>query len=223
MKYFKFAIYSLLVILISCSNPTEKTENIVGINKSTEKQEISSKLKDGDIIFQSSSSGQSQAIQIATKSKYSHVGIIYIQNNEIKVLEAVQPVQLTNLEKWIDRGDNNHYVVKRLKNAETVLTPEIISKMKELGNSFLGKNYDITFEWSDENMYCSELVWKLYKRITDIEIGKLDKLKNFELSHPIVQKKMNERYGNKIPYEENVISPAAIFNSDKLFTIKEEN
>lgn len=34
-------------------------------------------LQDGDIIFQTSQSSQSQAIQLVTKSKYSHMGIIF--------------------------------------------------------------------------------------------------------------------------------------------------
>ena len=38
---------------------------------------INTKIKDGDLIFQTSLSQQSKAIQLATKSKYSHCGIIY--------------------------------------------------------------------------------------------------------------------------------------------------
>jgi hypothetical protein len=34
-------------------------------------------FQNGDIIFQTSQSGQSKAIQIATDSKYSHMGIVY--------------------------------------------------------------------------------------------------------------------------------------------------
>jgi hypothetical protein len=35
------------------------------------------KIKNGDLIFQTSTSKQSKAIQLATDSKYSHCGIIY--------------------------------------------------------------------------------------------------------------------------------------------------
>ncbi|HRG10273.1 MAG TPA: peptidoglycan peptidase, partial [Cyclobacteriaceae bacterium] len=35
-------------------------------------------LKSGDIIFQTSQSSQSKAIQLATRSEYSHMGIIYM-------------------------------------------------------------------------------------------------------------------------------------------------
>ena len=33
---------------------------------------------------------------------------------------------------------------------------------------------------------------------------------------------MKEQYGNNIPMDEKVISPTAMFNSDKLITVKEE-
>ncbi len=45
-----------------------------------------SKLKEGDIIFHESRSHQSIAINLATKSKYTHLGIIFKYNNEYKVL-----------------------------------------------------------------------------------------------------------------------------------------
>tara|TARA_B110000495_G_C22874008_1_gene509710 strand:+ start:120 stop:740 length:621 start_codon:yes stop_codon:yes gene_type:complete len=173
----------------------------------------------GDIIFQTSESNQSKAIQIATKSRYSHMGIIYLQDNEYYVFEAVQPVKLTLLTDWIKRGENEHYVVKRLKNSKEVFTSEKLSDMKVIGNRFLGKNYDLYFEWSDERIYCSELVWKIYKEALGIEVGELETLQDFDLTNEAVTEKLRERYGNNIPKNELVISPASMFKSEKLQTI----
>ena len=173
----------------------------------------------GDIIFQTSESNQSKAIQIATKSRYSHMGIIYLQDNEYYVFEAVQPVKLTLLTDWIKRGENKHYVVKRLKNSKEVLTSKKLSDMKVIGNRFLGKNYDLYFEWSDERIYCSELVWKIYKEALGIEVGELETLQDFDLTNEAVKEKLRERYGNNIPNNELVISPASMFKSKKLQTI----
>jgi hypothetical protein len=181
-----------------------------------------SKYRNGDIIFQTSQSSQSKAIQLATDSKYSHMGIIYENDGQLYVYEAVQPVKLTPLKEWINRGENGHYVIKRLKNADQVLTDSVIKKMKQAGELFKGKSYDIYFEWSDDKIYCSELVWKIYKDVVDIEIGQLENLSDFDLSHDIVQTKMKERYGDNIPMDEKVISPKAMFNSDKLKTIEEK-
>lgn len=176
-------------------------------------------LKDGDIIFQSSTSGQSLAVQYATKSKYSHVGIVYNIGGDLVVYEAVQPVKITPLTEWVKHGDGGHYVVKRLKNADEILTDGVLHKMKSLGNKYMGKNYDLYFEWNDDRMYCSELVYKIYKEVTGIEIGKLQKLSDFDLSSEVV--KLKERYGNNIPMNELVISPGAMFDSDLLETVVE--
>ena len=177
------------------------------------------KIQNGDIIFQTSKSSQSKAIQLATNSKYSHMGIIYENDGKYFVYEAVQPVKLTPLADWVARGQSGHYVVKRLKNADKILTESVFAKMKRTGQQFKGKSYDIYFEWSDDKIYCSELVWKMYKEATGIEIGTLEKLSDFDLSSAIVQAKMKERYGEKLPMNEKVISPASMFNSEKLITI----
>jgi len=182
---------------------------------------LPNEIQNGDIIFHTSKSRQSQAIQLATGSKYSHMGIIYEDQGKYFVCEAVQPVKLTPLTEWKKRGKNGHYVIKRLKNAEDVLSPAVISNMKEVGQQYLGKSYDIYFNWSDEKIYCSELVWKIYKEAADIEIGTLENLSDFDLSSDYVQSIMTERYGNNIPLDEKVISPAAMFNSSLLVTVEE--
>ena len=191
-------------------------------NAKTEVKQLvdNDEIKNGDLIFQTSLSGQSKAIQLATKSKYSHCGLIYKDGNEFYVFEAVQPVKRTPLDKWIARGKDGKYVIKRLKNADQVLTPATLTKMKQVGNKFNGKNYDLTFEWSDDKIYCSELIWKIYQRATGIEIGKLEKLSDFDLTNEAVKQKMKERYGDKIPTNEIVISPAAIFDSELLTSVK---
>lgn len=188
---------------------------------SNTKDDLLDKLQNGDIIFQISKSSQSQAIQLATKSKYSHMGIVYETDDQHYVYEAVQPVKLTKLDAWIKRGENAHYVVKRLKDSEKLLTLETLKKLKDAGEKYKGKGYDIYFEWSDDKIYCSELVWKIYKETLNIEIGELQELREFDLTNDIVINKMKERYGDKIPLGEKVISPAAMFDSEKLITIKE--
>src|SRR5690554_1535414 len=193
-----------LIFLISCQSKTDTTG-----------------IQNGDIIFQTSTSGQSKAIQIATGSKYSHMGIIYKLGNDFFVYEAVQPVKLTPLNDWINRGENGHYVVKRIKKSESLLNPETLTKMKQIGEKYSGKDYYLYFEWSDSRIYCSELVWKIYKEAVGLEIGKLEKLSDFNLTDKAVKQKLAERYGDNIPDDELVISPASMFNSDQLITVFE--
>jgi len=210
-------IFSLFYAKRRYYDPKHRLENaITEVKKLVGKD----KIKDGDLIFQTSQSKQSKAIQLATKSKYSHCGIIYKEDGQYFVFEAVQPVKSTPLDKWIARGKNGDYVIKRLKNADKILTAETLEKMKREGEKFRGKSYDLTFEWSDDKIYCSELIWKIYQRATGVELGKLEKLSDFDLTSEVVREKMKERYGNIIPMDEIVISPAAIFDSELLVTVK---
>lgn len=175
--------------------------------------------QDGDIIFQTSLSDQSVAIQRATRSPYSHCGMIFFRNGKPYVFEAASTVRFTPIEKWIASGSGGHFVVRRLKDAGTLLSGKAVLKLRTAATRFHGKSYDSTFEWSDDRIYCSELVWKAYKRGLGIRIGKPQKLKVFNLSDPIVARKLEERFGARIPLNEPVISPEAIYRSELLATV----
>lgn len=182
------------------------------------------KIKNGDIIFQTSLSGQSKAIQLATHSKYSHCGLIFRSDTgqlAWYVLEAVQPVKWTPLDKWIGRGEGGHYVIKRVV-PDPPLPDEMLKRLKIIGEKFVGKDYDLHFDWSDDKIYCSELVWKSYYELTGLEVGKLQQLKELDLTSEPVKAKMKQRYGDNIPLDEKVITPASIFDSELLETVDEK-
>ena len=175
--------------------------------------------RDGDIVFHTSRSAQSLAIQLATKSPYSHMGILYLRDGKPFVFEAVQPVKLTPLAEWTARGERQQFVAKRLRDADSRLTVETLRKMRAAGEQLAGKDYDPYFEWSDERIYCSELVWKIFERGAGIELGARQTIAEFDLSHLAVQQKLKERYGDRVPLDEVVVSPAAIFTAADLETV----
>ncbi len=172
-------------------------------------------VQDGDIIFHRSQSRQSQAIAAATKSDYTHIGIIFLSDGKPLVYEAIQPVVRTPLDQWIKRGVGGQYVIKRLKDRSEI----DFFKVRKEAQQFIGRDYDWLFGWSDEKIYCSELVWKAYKRGSGIEIGSLRRLKDFDLNSKIVRQTMKERYGAKVPLNMDVIAPSDIFDSPKLITV----
>ena len=173
--------------------------------------------KDGDIIFQSSQSSQSKAVEQATNSPYSHMGIIFIKNGKPYVFEAGSKVAYTPLTSFIERGKNRYYVIKRLKDHN--LSVKETNKLKLVAKTFENKPYDIWFGWNDNYIYCSELVWKIYNRALNLKIGQLQNIKDFNLSSAAVKQKLKARYGDKIPFQETVISPVAMFNSPLLITV----
>jgi len=178
-------------------------------------------VRDGDIVFQTSGSTQSIAVQRATGSRYSHMGMVIVRKGKPYVFEAASTVQYTPLPQWVERGVGGHVVVKRLKNAAILLNSSGIQKLRAEAQKYAGRPYDLTFEWSDERIYCSELVWKIYERALSERIGELQKIGDFNLDDPAVREKLKERYGDHIPLEEPVISPAAMFTSTRLVTVLE--
>lgn len=210
---FRFKKIILIVLVASFSTLTQADS----LNRADSFNQANALLvQPGDLIFQTSTSSQSEAIQRATNSHYSHMGIIFYQKGKSFVYEASATVRFTPLKTWINQGIQGHYVVKRLKNADRLLTPSALKEMEKIGQTFANRPYDLTFKWNDERFYCSELVWKIYDRALDIQIGNLQQIKDFNLDDPIVQAKMKERYGDQIPYNEPVISPQAMFESPLL-------
>jgi uncharacterized protein YycO len=179
-------------------------------------------LREGDIVFQTFPSYQSRAIELATKSEFSHVGIILQHHGRLMVYEAVGPVQYTAVDAWIRRNEHRHFVAKRLKKADSILTKGNLAKLESVASTFEGKPYDFVFGWSDEKLYCSELVWKIFHRALKIDVGNLRKLKDFDLSSAEVREILHERYPDGIPGEETVVSPQDILESGSLVTIYQQ-
>lgn len=173
-------------------------------------------FKDGDVIFQHSQSAQSTAIQLATNSYFSHCGIIFFLANKPYVFEAIEPVGVRSLEDWIKSGENSEYAVYRLKGEQ--LSEEKLSQMRNYLKLQLDKHYDLAFNWSDKEMYCSELVYKTYLSI-GVKLCEPKALRDFNLDSPQVRKIMQLRYGRDVPYDEPMISPGQLSESDLFFKV----
>jgi uncharacterized protein YycO len=172
--------------------------------------------QNGDIIFQTSKSSQSKAIQIATNSPYSHVGIVYIQDGKAYVYEAISSVQLTPLSKWVDRGEGDKITVMRSKKE---LSSKQIQSMLTVGKKYNGKKYDLAFQWSNDKMYCSELVWKVYKDGAGIKLTTPNQFQDYNFTHPKVYPLVKQRWGSEINLKEKVVAPSDLHKSNKLTII----
>lgn len=221
--FLTFAAAANIVNFYFTSKKNEAGEAKLNIQKNEREARDATRklpLQSGDIIFQTSESSQSNAIQLATHSPYSHCGIIFKYDKDYFVYEASSKVRELALDRWIEQGKDQAFVVKRLKDAENILTPENVKKLHKAKDTFYQKDYDQYFNWSNDQIYCSELIWKMYRDALGIEIGKLQLLKEFDFKDPVVGKLLKERYGDNIPYNDTVVSPASIFNSDILTGVK---
>lgn len=177
------------------------------------------RFQEGDLVFQEIRNSTSKAIKIATNSKYTHVGIILKYRGKFVVLESNGIVRKTDLNKFIKRGVNNWYLVKRFKNYKDLMTEENLVKLRENSNIFMGRPYDLYYGWGDEKLYSAELIWKFLKDTIGLEIAPLKKMKDFDLSNPYVKLILSQKFGKDIPLEETVISPKDILDSDLLETV----
>jgi hypothetical protein len=176
-------------------------------------------LRNCDLVFQTSRSGQSRAIQSATHSPYSHCGIIFFRGGRPYVFEASTQVKRSPLSRFLRKGEGGKCVVKRIKGADTLLTPANIARLEKAGKAFEGLPYDPYFGWTDERIYCSELIYKIFRNALGLEIGKTARMRDFDLSAPEVKRIMLARYGDRLPLDEIVISPAAQFADPALVTV----
>ncbi|AMD91194.1 YiiX family permuted papain-like enzyme [Desulfovibrio fairfieldensis] len=212
-RFFLFFLTGLLLAVLLAAMPDRRPVAAA----------IAPEVREGDIIFHASTSSQSALIRLLTRSPYTHCGLVMRHKGRWLVLEAVQPVKLTPLAAWTARGAGGHYVLKRLKNADAALTPDVLERMRRLGLGMLGRAYDRQFRWSDAKLYCSELVWKLYRRGAGITLCKPQHFRDFNPARPSLAGEAARRYGkNMPPPDEPVVTPAALYDSPLLRIVREE-
>jgi hypothetical protein len=178
-------------------------------------------LRDGDLIFQESTSRQSEMVRTLTESRWTHMGVVFIEPSGAVVLEAMSPVRKTPIQRWVEKGQDGRYVVKRLRDADAKLPPAVIERMRKLGTTWVGRPYDLRFGWDDQSLYCSELAYKLFEQVSDVRIGKLERAEDMNLDDERVQRAMRSRFsGAKFDPAETVITPDSIFHDDQLVEVK---
>lgn len=170
-------------------------------------------VREGDIVFQTSGSAQSEAIQAATDSPFSHVGIVIDRGRQLFVFEASSRVIYTPLDEWLGSGKNGRYQIMRLKDAGPLARESAMARLHAAADELVGRPYDTRFEWSNARIYCSELVWKIYKSAWNIDLCPPRKFSSYRLDHPKVRPLVRKRYGSKVPWDEPAVAPGDLARS----------
>ena len=198
-------ILGIILLILALPFRSMVTENLTAQTDPVEE------VREGDVIFQTSQSQQSPLIQIATRSKISHCGIIVMKNGKPYVLETLKTLVITPLDKFIARGEGGKYWLKR-SNKENI-------KIKY--GSYLGKPYDLAFKFDNGKFYCSELIYDIYKNQLGIELCKPKKVSDYLIlgtdKLPQIEKAMKNR---GITKEQYAVAPVDIFESDYLEDVK---
>ncbi len=166
-------------------------------------------LQTGDIVFQESLYPNHQVMGWLSKNNINHFGIILEKDNRYYVIEVLNGVQKTPMDDWVFRGKNQEYMALRLRerpdNMER-LTIELLKSLK--------KPTDSLFSWTDDAYYNAELVYKVYERALNIQLGKFRVVLTRTLA-PEVQQQMG-KYRYLLPPKVEFIAPIDILSDRKL-------
>ena len=168
-------------------------------------------VREGDVIFHTSQSSQSPLIQIGTRSHITHCGIIVMRDGRPYVLETLKTLVLTPLDKFIARGKDGKYWLKRSDK----------ENIKIDYAHYLGKPYDLAFSFDNDIYYCSELVYDIYKNQLGIELCKPKQVGDYLiLGTDKLNKIENTMQRRGITKEQYAVAPVDIFESDYLHNVR---
>ena len=201
MKTLFVSILFFSHLLFAASNPLDK------------------KIAEGDIILIRSQSEQAPAIAEATNSIWTHVGIVVKRSGEWHVAESVGPLQVNPLSNFIGRSKNKSFKIMRNQKFSPKMLPKLYAALYKYNQP-----YDIFFEFSDDRIYCSELVYKVFRDVTGIPVGRLQKIKELKLDGPYVSRLIEERLtaiGKQLNPEEPIITPVGLLDDRNLAPVHE--
>ncbi|HET8538816.1 MAG TPA: YiiX/YebB-like N1pC/P60 family cysteine hydrolase [Anaeromyxobacter sp.] len=191
----------LLVLGLAVSSPTRAAEPAV---------------RAGDLVFETSSSSQSWAIRWATRSPWSHVGIVDVAADGTYVVEALGKVSRTPWRAWRRRARRGgDLLVLRPRGVPAPLRAAAVERAK----AFLGRRYDPRFGWGDDRIYCSELVVKAYERAAGVSLGRRERLGDLRTLG--MRGAMEERWGGPVPEDLVLVTPASIAEDRRLERVYE--
>jgi len=176
-------------------------------------------LRDGDVVFQTSQAVIGPALEIALQSNVTHCGVVFYENDTAFVYEAVGPVRKVPFDEWTRIGKDSLFCVKRLEDDDSAMSHAVRDSMLSIFSGLEGRPYDITFQWSDSMIYCSELVYKMYKRGAGIELGKVERFGDFNLENDTVQYFIKMYFREEPNLEEPVVTPVSLYEDRNLVTV----
>ncbi len=168
-------------------------------------------VQEGDILFQSLPHNPLvDVIEGSTHSPYSHCGMAHRTARGWFVIEAIGPVKETPLAEWITHDRDRHFSIYRLRAAYRSRIPDIV----KAAQGYLGRPYDLRYEFDDEKIYCSELLYKAFRQTCGEPLGILKKLG--ELDWKPYEKTIVNLEGGPVPLERLMITPRALSEAAQL-------
>ena len=170
-------------------------------------------IQQGDFIFQHLPGPLTEMIADVSHSSYSHCGIVVNKKGQFFVLEAIGPVKETPINEWISRGEGDKITIVRLKRQYQKHMTNIIKE----AYYYLKRPYDILYEWDDQKIYCSELIYKAVLKGSGIRLADFDRLG--DLDWQSYEEQIRYITGGILPLDREMITPEALVSSKFVYTI----
>ncbi|MGH1462514.1 MAG: YiiX/YebB-like N1pC/P60 family cysteine hydrolase [Neptuniibacter sp.] len=181
-------------------------------------QELSSVIKEGDIIFISIDSFLYKHVARGTGSWTSHVGFIIQEHGQWFVLESAVPiVSKCPLRKFLARTTNYEVAIKRLNKD---LSQDDMSALKRSAHKKMGAFYHTGFNFDSNRQFCSKFVYLTFKEALGVELGKVQTLKELLDENPQANIKFWRCwYFGFIPWTRRTVTPASQLSDSQLFEV----
>ena len=208
---------TLLILLLLCSACATVDARTITKNKISK---IEQNLQTGDLVFQYTNTRIAKITESVTGSPVTHVGIVIKRRGRLMILEASKRVKFTPVGQFLKKSKNGWYGIWRRR-------VPLSDKQKKLlvknSRDWLGKPYDSKFSWSSKEIYCTELVYKMYEQI-GIKISDLETIgKVIDHAHGnLLDKYIEKVYGNysKVNRKEHILTPIKLLHSSKLTPVE---
>lgn len=175
-------------------------------------------LREGDVLLIPTGGELMEAVKDATGSSWTHCGVVLRSPaGELVVLEAIEPVTASSAQAFLSRSINGQLLQLRPRGG---LNETQLAGMRAVGRRLLGRPYDALFLWDDEQIYCSELVWKVYAEGAGLELVQPSRFGDFRLDGPRARRMLSLIHPDGAPLEEPVVPPNLLEHSRLLEVVE---
>jgi len=217
----KFSIALLCLLLVAGCSSEEVPETAPVAHEDTvavtpPAPKTFSDYRNGDMIFIVSEFEPFMPYASFTPTKYNHCGVLFHRpkDGKIMVFSADKVVQNVPLEQFL-AVHSQEYKIMRFSNADDMLANLSFEGSKPIVKTLIGIKYDYVASWDDEKMYNSELLWKFWKRLLNVELCSLHSITDYDIS--------NFPADQVAAVTDSIVTPHDLMQSELLETVYTNN
>jgi hypothetical protein len=198
----------LIIGLIRDNANNAKWEEQLALSQAKNEEDFNH-IKTGDLLFQVKTKDSLDSAFQFTDSTYNNIGIAFVEDGNYAILQT--EAGFISIRHWVERGYNRHFIVKRLIDADSLLSnDEQTNNFEMTAREYLMKDIHTSHEWPHDKICSSERICIVFKHALNVDLCQLE-----------IKDKMDTASDTNAQIEYEVSVPA-IFNSDKLMTVKKE-